>query len=42
ERPGDIYNSRVDISKARQELGWMPQVSLTEGLKKTIEYYKAL
>lgn len=29
-----------DISKARQRLGWEPQVSLEEGLKRLIEYFK--
>lgn len=41
-REGDIYDSRVDISKARAELGWMPKVKIEDGLKKTIEYYKGL
>lgn len=30
-----------DISKARRVLNWEPQVSLDEGLRKTIEYFKA-
>jgi dTDP-glucose 4,6-dehydratase len=29
-----------DISKARQILGWEPKVSLEEGLRKTIAYFK--
>ena len=29
-----------DIAKARELLGWEPQVSLEEGLKKTIQYFK--
>ncbi len=29
-----------DISKAKKELGWEPKVSLKEGLKKTIDYFK--
>lgn len=31
-----------DITKARQELGWEPKVSLEEGLKKLIEYLKTV
>lgn len=31
---------RPDISKAREILGWEPGVSLEEGLKKTIEYFR--
>ncbi len=33
---GDYYS---DFSLISQELGWMPQVNLHDGLKKTIEYY---
>ena len=29
-----------DISKAKQHLGWQPQVDLSEGLAKTIEWYR--
>lgn len=31
---------RPDISKARNSLGWEPQVSLEEGLAKTMQYFK--
>jgi hypothetical protein len=31
-----------DISLAKRELGWSPRVSLEEGLKKTIEYFKSV
>ena len=34
---GDYYGN---FSLIKNELGWDPKVSLTEGLKKTIEYYK--
>jgi nucleoside-diphosphate-sugar epimerase len=38
----DIYrkNRAFDISKARKELGYKPKVSLEEGIKKTVEWYK--
>lgn len=36
----DPTQRKPDISKARSLLGWEPRVSLDEGLKKTIEYYK--
>nr|MBC8254205.1 GDP-mannose 4,6-dehydratase [Ardenticatenia bacterium] len=29
-----------DISKARRLLGWEPKVSLDEGLRKTIEWFR--
>lgn len=30
-----------DIGKAKENLGWQPRVSLEEGLKKTVEYFKS-
>ncbi len=41
-RSGDIVYSQANIIKAKEMLGWNPKVSLQEGLKKTLEYYKAL
>ena len=40
ERAGDPTVTVGDISKIKKEFGWKPQVSLEEGLKKTIEYYR--
>lgn len=36
----DPCRRKPDISKANKLVGWKPVVSLEEGLKKTIEYYK--
>jgi len=36
----DIGSFYSDYSKIKNTLGWEPTVSLREGLKKTIEYYK--
>lgn len=41
-RPDDPMRRQPDISKAKKILGWQPAVSLDEGLKKTIEYYRYL
>lgn len=42
ERPvDDPERRRPDISRAQKELGWNPEVPLTEGLKKTIEWFAA-
>jgi len=41
-RPGDIRDSMADISLANRTLGYSPLVGLEEGLKKSIEYYRAL
>jgi len=37
ERTGDIQDSEADISKARAELGYDPQVDLTEGLAELVD-----
>jgi dTDP-glucose 4,6-dehydratase len=33
---------RPDISKARRQLGWEPKVDVREGVRRTIEYFRAL
>ncbi len=38
----DPVQRRPDISLARQKLGWKPEVSLDEGLVKTIAYFEKL
>jgi UDP-glucose 4-epimerase len=35
---GDYYS---DFSLIREELGWQPQVGLRDGLRRTIDYYRA-
>ncbi len=35
---GDYYS---DFSLIRDELGWQPRVGLSEGLQRTVDYYKA-
>lgn len=36
----DPRQRRPDISLAKEKLGWQPQVSLEDGLKKTVEYFR--
>jgi dTDP-glucose 4,6-dehydratase len=36
----DPKQRQPDISKARTILGWEPQVSLEDGIEKTIEYFR--
>jgi len=41
-RPGDIRESLADISAARRDLGYEPQVPFEEGLRRSIGYYREL
>ncbi len=41
-RIGDIRTSRADIARARQILGYEPVVSLDEGLRRTVEWYRSV
>lgn len=38
-KPVGVVSRALDISRARELLGWTPKVSLEEGLRKTIEWY---
>lgn len=38
----DPKQRRPDITKAERVLNWKPQITVDEGLQKTIEYYKSL
>lgn len=40
-RAGDIRESLADISAARKLLGYEPQVSFEEGLRRSIDYYRS-
>ena len=40
-REGDVKDSQADISKAQRLLGYKPIVSFEEGLRRTLEWYKA-
>jgi UDP-glucose 4-epimerase len=40
KRPGDIYLTYFDCSKAQRELGWKAEVGLEEGLHSTVDYFK--
>ena len=39
-RAGDVYRISLDCSRAQEELGWTPRVSLAEGLARTVEYLR--
>jgi UDP-glucose 4-epimerase len=35
-RPGEVARSRLDVARAREELGWEPEVSLRDGLERIL------
>ncbi len=39
-RAGDIMHSKADISKAKKDLGYKPEIDAREGIKKTAEWFK--
>ena len=41
EREGDVKHSLADISAAKAAFGYDPRVSFEEGLKRTVEWYRA-
>jgi UDP-glucose 4-epimerase len=40
KRPGDIYLTYFNCSKAERELGWKARVALHEGMERTVAYFK--
>jgi len=45
ERPLPVDDPRVrqpDITRARELLGWEPAISLSDGLRRTIEYFRSI
>jgi UDP-glucose 4-epimerase len=41
-RPGDVRESLADITRARELLGYEPQIDFAEGLRLSIDYYRSL
>ena len=39
ERAGDVRHSLADISKARKQIEYRPEVSFKDGIKKTVTYF---
>ena len=39
DRPTEIWRMHADATRAREELGWVPEVDLEEGLRRTIDWY---
>ena len=41
-RKGDVYRIALDNSHAKERLGWEPRITLEEGLRLTVEYFRGL
>ena len=41
-KPGEVFKITLAVRKAEEELDWMPQVSLEEGLRRTVEYFQSV
>lgn len=39
-RPGDARYTRADMQRAEQQLGYRPNVSFEEGLRRTVDYFR--
>jgi UDP-glucose 4-epimerase len=39
-RLGDLKRSQLDISRAKEVLGWAPKVALAEGVDRTVEFFR--
>jgi nucleoside-diphosphate-sugar epimerase len=39
-RPGDVPHSQADVTRAKNLLGYVPQVDVREGLQRTLAYYQ--
>jgi len=40
DQPGDVPATCADISKSKKMLGYMPETSIEEGIKRFVEWYK--
>jgi len=38
-RAGDVRHSSADLSAAARDLGWHPTVSLSDGLRRTVDWF---
>ena len=38
-RPGDVYHSQADITRAADLLGYRPRVTLAQGLQATVQFF---
>ena len=41
KRPGDVYLTYFDCRKAEEQLDWQAEMDLVEGLRLTVDYFRA-
>ncbi len=41
KRPGDVYRTYADSSKAERLLGWKGKINFAEGLRRTVDWFRA-
>ncbi len=41
-QPGDVQRTYADIRRAQEELGYAPQVNIEEGIRRFVEWFRAL
>jgi nucleoside-diphosphate-sugar epimerase len=39
-RTGDVYRIALDIRRAEEWLGWVPDIALSDGLRRTVEWFR--
>jgi UDP-glucose 4-epimerase len=39
-RPDQVMHLEADVSKLKKDVGWVPEYSLDQGLKNTIDFIK--
>jgi UDP-glucose 4-epimerase len=40
-RPGELFRSALDVSKAKRVLGWTPEYVFEDGLRELVDWFKA-
>ena len=41
QRPGDPPVIEAEVTRLRDEVGWRPSLTLAEGIRETVEWWKA-
>jgi len=41
-RPGDVFKTLADVSKARETISYRPLVDFEEGLRRTVKYWQEI